>query len=296
MLDNGFIPVHIETYQQFCKLLVDKLVVEEEKMTAYCEFTLDSIIQEIKEEGEFERTFHINSSYGINAYNIRAVNNQGRYERLVFEIIDNSEALDHDWMTDELSRTGFIARAETFLKNREDDCEYSVVYTNIKGFKAINDLLGSNKGDLVIFKERDYIVKIFNPGILARLEDDHFAFLVKSSEITEDKIKKLEKQCFQEGDKNMPFFITTGIYNIVDYNDMVQTMLDKAKLAENSISTEYGQSYAVWTEEMSQKYREQRALISELDKGLELGEFITYYQPIVDAKTSEIVSAEALIR
>ena len=296
MLDNGFIPVHIETYQQFCKLLVDKLVVEEEKMTAYYEFTLDSIIQEIKEEGEFERTFHINSSYGINAYNIRAVYNQGRYERLVFEIIDNSEALDHDWMTDELSRTGFIARAETFLKNREDDCEYSVVYTNIKGFKAINDLLGSNKGDLVIFKERDYIVKIFNPGILARLEDDHFAFLVKSSEITEDKIKKLEKQCFQEGDKNMPFFITTGIYNIVDYNDMVQTMLDKAKLAENSISTEYGQSYAVWTEEMSQKYREQRALISELDKGLELGEFITYYQPIVDAKTSEIVSAEALIR
>lgn len=296
MLDNGFIPVHIETYQQFCKMLVDKLVVEEEKIPVYYEFTLDSVIEGIKQEAEFERTFHINSSYGINAYNIRAVYNQGCYERLVFEIIDNSEALDHDWMTDELSRTGFIARAESFLQNRQDNCEYSVVYTNIKGFKAINELLGSNKGDLVIFKERDYIEEIFKPRILARLEDDHFAFLVKTSEITEDKIKKLEKQCFEDGDKSMPFFITAGIYNIVDYSDMVQTMLDKAKLAENSISTEHGYSYAVWTEEMSNKYRDQRALILELDKGLELGEFMTYYQPIVDAKTTEIVSAEALIR
>jgi EAL domain-containing protein (putative c-di-GMP-specific phosphodiesterase class I) len=47
---------------------------------------------------------------------------------------------------------------------------------------------------------------------------------------------------------------------------------------------------------MSQDYVNQRIFISELDSALEKGEFIPYYQPVVDAKTGEIVSAEALIR
>ena len=40
----------------------------------------------------------------------------------------------------------------------------------------------------------------------------------------------------------------------------------------------------------------QRLLISELDNALQKGEFQPYYQPVVDAKTGEILSAEALIR
>ena len=43
-------------------------------------------------------------------------------------------------------------------------------------------------------------------------------------------------------------------------------------------------------------YVNQRIFVSELDKALKKGEFLPYYQPIVDAKTGEIVSAEALIR
>ena len=57
-----------------------------------------------------------------------------------------------------------------------------------------------------------------------------------------------------------------------------------------------GVPYAMCNERMSQDYVNQRVYVSELDSALEKGEFIPYYQPIVDAKTGEIVSAEALIR
>jgi EAL domain-containing protein (putative c-di-GMP-specific phosphodiesterase class I) len=73
-------------------------------------------------------------------------------------------------------------------------------------------------------------------------------------------------------------------------------MLDQAKLAEKSISGDHGVPYAVCNEKLSHDYVNQRFFVSELDSALEKGEFLPYYQPVVDAKTGEIVSAEALIR
>ena len=199
-------------------------------------------------------------------------------------------------MTDEYSRSGFLAKTEQLLKEPKYQEGYSIVYANIEGFKAVNDVLGTQSGDMVIFLEKDALIQNLNPVLIARLESDHFAILTKTENITEETMDKLCHQSYSEGTKRLPILIRCGIYNILDASKKVPHMLDQAKLAEQSIPADHGIPYAVCNKQMSQDYVNQRIFVSELDSALKKGEFLPYYQPIVDAKTGEIVSAEALIR
>ena len=204
--------------------------------------------------------------------------------------------LDHDWMTDEYSRSGFIAEAEKMMKDPKYAQGYSVVYTNIKGFKAINDFLGTFSGDMIIFMLRDILHRELEPALIARLESDHFVLITRTELLTPERFERICPQTYVEGSKRLPFSIRFGVYNIKNPNRTIQHMLDRAKLAEKSISDNHSESYAICDDKLSAEYSMRRKLISEVDSALAKGEFKTYYQPVVDAKTGEIVSAEALIR
>lgn len=295
-LENGIIPVNIDTYEELNNLIAKNLVVNDEKEPFLEQSTTDVILDEIENKGSYVRTVHLDAGEEIKADNLRVSIIAGNKKRLLISYTDISMILDHDWMTDEYSRSGFIARAEKLLKESEYSEGYSIVYTNIQGFKAVNDLLGIHSGDKVIFMARDILVSSLEPVLTARLKSDHFAMIVKTSNLTEEKLEKMCHQCYVEESKRLPILIRCGIYNIRNDGIKVQHMLDRAKLAENSISFTCGNYYAVCDEKMSRDYVDQRLFISEIDSALSNEEFKTYYQPVVDARTGEIVSAEALIR
>ncbi len=296
LLENGITPVNIDSFDELNELFAANLVVEEEKKPFLEQIQVNVILDEMRHKGSYVRTVHIDAGNGIMAESLRVSIIAGNERRLLVCLTDISMILDHDWMTDEYSRAGFLARAERMLKEPEYREGYSVVYANIQGFKAINDLLGTVSGDRVIFMERDVLVRELEPVLIARLESDHFALITKTANLSEDKMNKLCHQTYEEGSKRLPLLIRCGIYNIRNNERKAQYMLDRAKLAENSISSDHGIAYAVCDEKMSDDYVNKRVLISEIDNAFAKGEFATYYQPVVDAKTGEIVSAEALIR
>lgn len=296
MLENGIIPTQIDNFNELIWKFSSKLVVDEEKQPVVEQAQMSTILDEIRHKGGYVRTMHLDTESGIKAVNMRVNAIAGDEKRLLANLTDISMIVDHDWMTDEYSRSGFLVNAERLLKNPEYREGYSIVYTNIQGFKAVNDLLGTFSGDMVIFLERDVLIKELEPVLIARLESDHFALIVKSSKLTEETFDRLCHQEYEEESKRLPLLIRCGICHISNSDSSVQHMLDQAKLAENSIPADHGVAYAVCDEKMSGDYVNQRLLISELDSALEKGEFKTYYQPVVDVKTGEIVSAEALIR
>lgn len=295
-LENGIIPINMDSFNELNHLFSQKLVVDEEKEPYLDQIQLSFILDEIKNKGSYVRTIHIDTPDGIKAESLRIKQIPDNSNRFLACLTDITMILDRDWMTDEYSRSGFLAKTEQLLKEPEYQEGYSVVYANIEGFKAVNDVLGTQSGDMVIFQEKDALIQSLKPVLIARLESDHFALLTKTENITEETMDKLCHQSYSEGTKRLPILIRCGIYNIHDASKKVTHMLDQAKLAEQSIPSDHGIPYVVCNKQMSQDYVNQRIFVSELDSALKKGEFLPYYQPIVDAKTGEIVSAEALIR
>lgn len=296
ILENKIIPKNINTFEELMQLFSQQLIVAEEKEAFLFQTQLPFILDQIKSKGNFVCTVHLDTIDGIKAASLRIKQITGSDTRFLACLTDITMILDRDWMTDEYSRSGFLAKIEQLLKQPEYSEGYSIIYSNIQGFKAVNDLLGTQSGDMVIFLEKDVLIQTLNPVLIGRLESDHFVLLTKTENISDETMEKLCYQYYDEGTKHLPILIRCGVYNILDSTKKVAHMLDQAKLAEQSIPADHGIPYAICNEKLSQDYVNQRIFVSELDSALKKGEFLPYYQPIVDAKTGEIVSAEALIR
>lgn len=294
MIDKKIDTSAIKDYTELCRVFAEQLVVEDERECFIVDGHIDVVLSEINSKGIYVRTLHVKAGNRIQAEGLRVVKvSENRY---LLSLINVNTFLERDWMTDEYSRVGFMVKAEELFKEEEYQQGYSMVYTNIKGFKAMNDLLGTFSGDMIIFMLRDILVRELKPVLLARLESDHFALITKTEYLTEEKFEQMCPQVYEEGFKRLPFTIRCGVYRIYDATKTIQHMIDRAKLAEKTIQNDHAVSYAFCNDKISADYMTRRKLISEVDVALERNEFKAYYQPVVDAKTGEIVSAEALIR
>ena len=285
-----------DTFDIFMGYLYDN-VVEEEQGAFRDQLKIDYIVNEINERGNFVRTVHMNFIGERRSKCFKIYSHEADPNKLLGFVYDISASIDHDWMTDEYARVGFLENADRMLSEIPIEREqYSLVYTNIKGFKAINDLFGEQSGDMVIFQTRDILRTLLRPVIMGRLENDHFVLITKDEFLNEQSLRSLATQTYSEGFKQYDFTIRCGIYRIHDREVSIGKMIDRAKLAEKSILDTVGRSHVVYNDDVRVNYVKQRVLISDMNKAMDLGEFKPYYQGIVDAVTGQITSAEALVR
>ena len=166
-------------------------------------------------------------------------------------------------MTDVLSRTGFLRDADRMLRRLDLSAGYSLIYTNIRGFKTINDLFGEESGDSVIFMVRDKIKEVLEPLVMGRLDSDHFVAIVKNDLIKNNRMRKLNQMTFRTEYKMFDFTVTCGIYHITDAGVSVGLMIDRAKLAESGISESDAVLHAEYTDKMRIDYVNHMILVSD---------------------------------
>ena len=126
------------------------------------------------------------------------------YQIVLAALEDITDLTGRDVLTGGYNRQGFLDHTKEILKNAEKNEKFAVLFFNIKNFKAVNELFGTEKGDSVL---RD-LYRTLNtselyPEVTARIEADRFACLVRTKNLNSGVLTALcEQQRAVQGEKD----------------------------------------------------------------------------------------------
>lgn len=290
----GFEAEKEQDYSAAVKKLKEARVYTEDQEMFERYASMQNIIDKLEGTNQYFFTVH-NKKQEVERYAYFWMNKKERIILFVNE--DMTKEMETDPLTGAPNRKGFYRLASKVLAENKDR-NYAVLFFNIRRFKAINDLFGYETGDRVI---REAVINMQNcplkPVVLARTEADHFAALVDVENLDLSKLPDILHTTLVRGNIKTDIYGRCGIYYVSDQDtSSISEMCDMAKLAKAYITNEYVQPYAVFNESMRKDYSGKSVSLVNLDSALQKNEFKVYYQPIYDAKTGKIASAEALIR
>lgn len=207
---------------------------------------------------------------------------------------------DCDELTGLLNRNAFSKEVEeTLLKNREqvDAGAYALVYLDVIRFKAVNDMFGMAEGDDALRYMADTIVAFAGEDAsVCRLDADRFALFVhKAGQELETMVVGI-LDAFKDYD--LPFEITcnVGIYVTTEEQLSVDSMIDRAVLAQSAIKGSYTAGYHYYTETLRKEMLSEQEITGIMTQALAEKQFVLYYQPQYNHSTGMVVGAEALVR
>lgn len=191
----------------------------------------------------------------------------------------------------------FLEVSKTFL-DAQFDSKYALIVMNIDNFKRINNIYDTLKGNQVL-KDIFETIKWFleQNGFCARIMSDYFAILIKydSDDVIINLLSNITR-AINEYKLSVKLYPKFGIYKVTDYNQEVQSMLDRALIAEKSIVNYSVTNYAFFSSDLISDINKVSEFENEMYFALNQNQFIFCLQPIFNTFTGEVVRAEAFAR
>lgn len=190
-------------------------------------------------------------------------------------------------------------------KIMDDFSPFTYVVLDVRKFKLINDLVGSNGGDEVLRHVYNCINKHLKDNeFTARLQADYFEIVFTS--INKDGISKRLLKIAEEinrfnSDRKDPYYlpIDCGIYIVNQVTDDLVIIRDRANSARKN-NKESSQSHlcsCIYYNDLERlQMVHEKEIDNAMEKALENEEFVVYLQPKIDIQTNKVAGAEALIR
>jgi diguanylate cyclase (GGDEF)-like protein/PAS domain S-box-containing protein len=239
-----------------------------------------------------------NTSIGAVVVNIRDVTERKESEKII------QHQASHDLLTGLPNRQEFGVKFEQSLEiAKRNDGKLAVMFLDIDRFKNINDALGHGVGDSVLkVATSRFLACVRSEDVVARFGGDEFLVLIndvnspKDVAVVAEKILKAMRVPIQAGDNNLHLTVSIGaaIYPADG--------LDKKSLKRNADIALYqakknGRNRCQIYENSMEAYASEKfALENELRQAFLEDQMVVYYQPIINLKTDELVSVEALCR
>ncbi|KWV90519.1 bifunctional diguanylate cyclase/phosphodiesterase [Erythrobacter sp. YT30] len=179
----------------------------------------------------------------------------------------------------------------------------ALMMVDLDRFKAVNDSLGHMTGDKLLAQVSARLQKLMGEGQLCgRLGGDEFAVVIEDasekgmiSDLARQIIDALSEPYQVEQHK---LYVGASVGSAVGPRDgnSVEELMRNADLALYRAKDVGGGEHFAFEQELHANAEERRKLEVSLRSALGQDEFVLHYQPVVDAKSENIVSFEALVR
>jgi diguanylate cyclase (GGDEF)-like protein len=232
----------------------------------------------------------------------------GSLERQRQEIERNTEALERqanvDALTSLANRHMLTERLDLALVHaRRANRVAGVLMLDLDRFKTVNDSLGHSQGDLLL---REVAVRLTEcvreDDTVARLGGDEFVVVLANMADVADivpvaqKILRALAQPVEIGRQLLSVSTSLGIAVYPRDGETADALLRYADTAMYRAKDQGGNAMAFFTPEMMQAMSERLQVEAGLRRALEQGELRLYFQPLIDAASGRVTSAEALVR
>jgi|GEM_PF-3996545 len=204
--------------------------------------------------------------------------------------------IELDSLTGIYNQETFYRKTELLLK-RKAHTPFLFIRWNIERFKTVNDLFGNSVGNAILRSLGEtFITLIGNKGTYGRLYSDQFALCVPKEGFDADLFAKAVEKQLNSNDLKAFIRSVFGIYEIVDSTMSVSLMSDRANMALNTAKGNYQKPYAYYTDPLRKKLLKEQAIVNEMRKALDLGQFHIFLQPFFSIPENRFTGAEALVR
>ena len=182
----------------------------------------------------------------------------------------------------------------------------ALLFVDLDGFKALNDSLGHEIGDLMLRETAHRLSAcVREVDTVGRLGGDEFVVILeelsKSAEAAASRAKLIaEKILVRMRDPHLldgHEYIGTcsiGITILEDHQESIHAVLQQADTAMYLAKSLGGNAVRFFSPELQAAVNARTALIEELRQGIEKKQFLIYYQPQIE--NGQWTGAEALLR
>ena len=208
-----------------------------------------------------------------------------------------NERRDNRRRTDDvtgLSNLSHFMEETSFLVRGSGEGTLAFIYMDIENFKEYNQSYGFHAGNDFLRQIADLLREAFPDAVLARLHEDHFVVVVANEQIVE-RIERVEERVKGYA-KAAQVVMKAGIYVPDGGVTDVALILDRAKLACESIKRLYDKYWCYFDESLEEQQKLRQYIASHFQTALENGEIQVYYQPEIRVMTRKICGFEALAR
>lgn len=184
---------------------------------------------------------------------------------------------------------------------RTDSC-LALMYIDLDRFNIINDSLGSENGDLLLKELSVRLTDYLHPDdTLCRQGGDEFILLMPDTDAERTahvakNILEITGQPFVIGDQRVALTASIGIALFPQDGANFEQLIQSADAALFRVKQSGRNNFQFFTRQLHEQVKLMLQIENELRLALEQGQLLLHYQPQVDAKTSKIIGAEALIR
>jgi len=207
----------------------------------------------------------------------------------------------HDGLTGLPNRAYVEERAREALEP-SDERVAAVIFLDLDGFTAVNDLVGHGAGDLVLAQAARRLRSVVPAkDTVARWGGDEFAVLLENA-VSEQEVSELARRLagsvaggpFRVGDRDIGLTASVGVA-LAD-GSTPGVVLRNADVAMARSKERGGGRVEVYAAHMHDDVVRRLDMASDLQRAIAREELELQYQPVVELAASRVTGAEALVR